>query len=421
MMDQTRTSSQDKRWAIGFVLASVIAGSSAAYAADWTQWGGPNQSFKADAKGLADSWPETGPRKIWQRDLGEGYSAILSEGERLYTMYRGDEEEIVVALDSTTGKTVWEHKYDAQPSDIHEHNFGDGPRSTPLIDGDRLYTVGVSGKLHCLNKHDGKVYWTHDIWKDYDGTVLNHGYSSSPMAYKNTVIILVGGENSSIMAFDKADGHVVWKKQSFQNSYSTPKVITVGGEDQLVTFMAQEIVGLSATTGDLKWSYEIGNRWGQNVCMPIWDAQSNMLFFSVSGAGSRGVKLTKDGDKTKVEEIWSSRKIQFYHVTSVRIGDYVYGSTGNGPNFFAAINFKTGKIAWRKRGFSKATCVYADGKFIILDEDGNLGLATATPEDLTVHSKVKLVDNGVAWTVPTIVGKNMYIRDKNTIMALDLG
>jgi hypothetical protein len=146
-----------------------------------------------------------------------------------------------------------------------------------------------------------------------------------------------------------------------------------------------------------------------------------MLFFSVSGAGSRGVKLTKDGDKTKVEEIWSSRKIQFYHVTSVRIGDYVYGSTGNGPNFFAAINFKTGKIAWRKRGFSKATCVYADGKFIILDEDGNLGLATATPEDLTVHSKVKLVDNGVAWTVPTIVGKNMYIRDKNTIMALDLG
>lgn len=409
------------RRAIVPVLAGLFALSSATYAADWTQWGGPNQSFKADAKGLADSWPESGPRKIWQRDLGEGYSAILSEGNRLYTMYRGDDKEIVVSLDSKTGKTVWEYKYDAQLSENHEHNFGDGPRATPLIDGDRLYTIGVSGKLNCLNKHDGKVYWSHDVWKDYNGNILSHGYSSSPIAYKDTVIVLVGGESSSIMAFNKIDGSVVWKNQSFKNSYSTPTIIKVDGEDQIVTFMAQEIVGISPTTGELKWSYEIGNRWGQNVCLPIWDSQSNMLFFSVSGAGSRGLRLTKNGDKTDAKEIWSTRKIQFYHVTSVRIGDYVYGSTGNGPSFFSAINFKTGKIAWRKRGFAKATCVYADGRFVILDEDGNLALATATPEDFTVHSKLKLVDKGVAWTVPTIVGRNMYIRDKNTIMALDLG
>ena len=123
---------------------------------------------------------------------------------------------------------------------------------------------------------------------------------------------------------------------------------------------------------------------------------------------------------TAVEEVWSTRKIQFYHVTTVRDGDYVYGSTGNGPAFMAAINIKTGEIAWRKRGFAKANCLYADGKLIILDEDGTLYLATASPEDLTVHSQVELLDK-VSWTVPTLSGKTLYIRDKHRIRALDLG
>ena len=133
------------------------------------------------------------------------------------------------------------------------------------------------------------------------------------------------------------------------------------------------------------------------------------------------MKLARKGDKTELVEVWSSRKIQFYHVTSVAIGDYVYGSTGSrDPCFFAAINIKDGKVAWRERGFAMATCVLADGQLISLDEDGQLGLATATPEKLTVHSKVSLLDK-VSWTVPTVVGTKMYVRDKKIIMALDLG
>jgi hypothetical protein len=184
--------------------------------------------------------------------------------------------------------------------------------------------------------------------------------------------------------------------------------------------MAQEIVGLDPEGGDLKWRYEIGNQWGQNVCPPIWDDKTNTLFFSVTDAGSRGIKLTPNGDGVDTEELWKTRKIQFYHVTSVNVGDYVFGSTGGqAPHFFSAINMNTGKIAWRKRGFSKATVVYADGRLILLDEEGTLGLASATPEALTVHSKYKLFDD-TAWTVPTVVGSTMYVRDKHKIMALDL-
>jgi len=387
----------------------------------WVQWGGPDGDFKVEADGLAGSWPEDGPPRLWSRELGEGYSAILADGEQLFTLYRAEENEIVIALNAKTGKTLWEHKYLSAPHKGHVEMFGNGPRGTPLLSGDRLYTIGVAGKMHCLDRADGKVYWSHDLWgDDFKGNVLEHGYSSSPIAYNNTVIVLVGGEDASIVAFDKYDGRVVWKKQSFGNSYSTPKIINVGGEDQLVTFMATEIVGLDPDDGELEWKLPHENQWKQNVCPPIWDGKDT-LFFSAPEAGSKAVRLTRNGDKTDVEELWSTRKIQFYHVTAVRDGDYVYGSSGTqSPCFLSAVNMKTGKVAWRERGFAKATTLFAGGKLIILDEDGNLAIATPSPDQLTVHSKASLLKK-VAWTVPTLLGKTLFVRDKTNILALDLG
>ena len=223
------------------------------------------------------------------------------------------------------------------------------------------------------------------------------------------------------MAFDQKTGDVAWKALDFANSYSTPKLIKIGGKDQLVIFMASQIIGVDPADGSLKWEHSCENQWKQNVCMPIWDEKERILFYSSNDVGAFGLKLTPKGDKTDVKELWSTKKIQLYHVTSVRIGDYVYGSTGAmAPAFFSAINMKTGEVAWRKRGFSKATCVLADGKLIILDEDGKLGIATPTPKDLQVHSETTLLDK-VAWTVPTVVGKTLYVRDKKSIVAVDLG
>jgi len=404
-----------------FVLAFAVSAQTAR--AQWTQWGGANQDFRVDAKGLAAKWPESGPKQLWKRELGDGYSAILADGGRLYTMYRADDKEIVIALDAATGKTIWEHKYDSGPAEGHVHEFGDGPRSTPLIVNDRLYTIGVSGTMHCLNKEDGTPYWKHELWTDeqFGGNKLNHGYASSPVPYKNTVIVLVGGKGSSIVAFDQTDGKVVWKSLDFQSSYSTPKLINLDGEDQMVTFMADEIIGFNPTNGEMKWRVAHGNQWKQNVCMPVWHAPSKTLVLSSPEAGAKGLRLTKNGDKTEVEEIWSTRKIQFYHVTSVGVDDFVYGTTGTqAPAFFAALNVKTGEVAWRERGFAKSTCLYADGKFIVLDEDGQLALASATPKGLTVDSKTKILEK-VTWTVPTLAGKSLFVRDKKNIMALDLG
>lgn len=386
--------------------------------AQWPQWGGPNRDFIADATGLAESWPESGPKELWKRDLGEGYSSVLVDGGRLYTMYRSadDAKEVVIALDAGSGDTLWEYKYDAAPAEGHADQFGRGPRSTPLIVGDRIYTIGVSGKMHCLNKHDGKPYWSKGLWDEFGGNILQHGYSSSPIAYKGTVIVLAGGEGASLIAFDKTSGSVVWKSQDIKNGYSTPILIEFEGSPQLVTFMREVVIGVNPDNGSLEWTYDFD---GTNMAQPIWDADENTLFVSALRVGTRALKMTRQDGKIVLKEVWKTRKVQFYHVNPIAVGDYVYGSSGGGPCFLAAINRKTGKVAWRKRGFAMATAVMADGKFIILDEDGQLAIIRATPDSFEVLSQVSLLDE-VAWTVPTVVGKKLYLRDKKTIRALDL-
>ncbi|MCP3962961.1 MAG: PQQ-binding-like beta-propeller repeat protein [bacterium] len=390
-------------------------------AESWTRWGGPSQDFKAPGEGIAASWGEAGPKTLWSRELGDGYSTILVEDGRLYTMYRAGDEEAVICMKADSGETIWEKRYDHDPHENHAVQFGIGPRATPLIAGDRIYTIGVAGRMHSMSKADGEIHWSHDLWgEEFGGNLLPHGYSSSPIEYKDTVIALVGGEGKSIVAFDKKDGSVAWQSMSYKNSYSTPQILEVDGQEQLVAFMAKELIGVDPGSGEELWRYAQENQFEQNINNPaLVDGQ--YLFLSSPQAGARGLKLTRGEDgKTQVEELWSTRKIQFYHVTSVQKGDYVYGSSGmRSPAFMSAVNVKTGEIPWRKRGFAKANSVYADGRVIVLDEEGKLYLTTATPEDLTVHSEVELLER-VAWSAPTIVGKNMYVRDMVKIMALDL-
>ncbi len=387
----------------------------------WSQWGGPSRDFQAQAGDLAESWPEQGPKTLWSRGLGEGYSAILVEEGRLYTMYRADGNEAVVCLDAGTGETIWERHYALAPREAHQSGFGDGPRSTPLIAGNLLFTIGVAGKMQALDKSDGKIIWSHDLWSGkFGGNFREHGYSSSPLAYKDMVIVPVGGENASLVAFHQKDGRVKWQALSFKNSHSSPRIMEIAGEQQLVVFMAEELIGVNPDNGALLWRYPHANQWGHNITTPVI-AGGDTIFLSSPQAGARGLRLARDGETVTVEEIWSTRKVQFYHGSSVRDGDWVYGSSGTmGPAFMIAINILTGEIGWRERGFARANCVEADGKLVILDEDGMLYLATATPEKLVVHARTQILDR-VAWTVPTIVGKTMYVRDNKKIKAVNLG
>ena len=401
------------------VSAPAVAGDRAPAA--WRQWGGPSGDFRAPAGELAGSWPEAGPAQLWSRALGEGYSAILVEGDRLYTMYRTGRSEVVVCLDSGTGETIWEHRYEKAPHDGHVSNYGSGPGSTPLLAGDRLFTIGVAGTMHALSKRDGAVLWSRELWgEQFRGNVLAHGYSSSPAAYRDTVIVPVGGDGAALVAFDQRDGSVRWQALSFRNSYSSPRIVKVAGETEIVVFMAEELIGVNPDSGELRWRFPHVNQWKHNITMPsIVDGDTVVL--SSPQAGARGLKVMRNGGAVTVEEIWSTRRIQFYHASTVMQGGWIYGSSGMvAVALMAAINARTGEIGWRERGFARANCVEADDHLVILDENGVLSLASATPAKLVVHATAQLLGRP-AWTVPTIVGTAMYARDNERILAVDLG
>jgi outer membrane protein assembly factor BamB len=429
MSMKRRHQAQDNRprSAAWLLLALLFLPNSAALAqsADWPQWGGPQRDFKAPAAGpetrLAATWPEAGPRRLWQRELGEGFSAIAAEGARLFTMYRKGEQEVVIALDAATGKTLWEYAYAAPFWKEQDMSNGPGPHATPLVAGSYVFTTGATGKLHCLNKQTGKLIWAHDLFKEFNGTVRVNGYSSSPIAYKNTVILQAGGPGAALMAFNQKDGAVVWQKHDFKNSTSSPILINVGGQEQLVAFLWGDIVGVEPASGALLWSHPHQTEYGLNTSTPVW-GEDNLLFVSSAyGGGSRVIKLTRDGDKTTVEEVWAHNLMRVHFSNCIRVGEFVFGSSGDfGPAPFMAVNVKTGKIAWRDRSLARANFLYADGRFIILDEDGRLALATPTPEGLNVHCKTELLP-GLTWTAPTLTGTKLYVRNRKTILALELG
>ncbi len=422
------------------LLAVTMAVWACGYArADWPQFGGPNRNFVVDSTGLADTWPEEGPKTLWKRELGDGYSTIVADGGLLYTMYRTDDNEFTVALDSKTGKTVWEHK-NPSPHTTLMDQFGPGPHTTPTISGDYLFTIGTNAVMHCYNKKSGEVIWKHDLVEGYGAPIPGRGYGSSPIAYKDTIIVAVdrtreedddGGEDEAkdekkpaegqtLVAFDQATGKVAWKAQDYPINYASPILIEFKGEEQLVLVLRDGVMGVNPNNGQLLWHQETTPQ-GANISTPVWRKDGLLFFSSAYDSGARAVKITETNGKFTPEQLWYSRKMRMHHGNAILLGDYVYGSSGDfGPAFFMGLNLETGKVAWRERGFAKANCVYADNKLILLDENGHLALATISPEGMTVHSKCTVAER-YAWAAPTLVGKTLYVRDRKHIMALDLG
>ena len=391
----------------------------------WHQWGGPDRNFHAESATLPTTWPEMGPTQLWSRSLGEGYSSILVDGNSLVTMYRDGNDEIIVALDADTGLTRWEHAYHAPLVsdgyfDVWLNSAGPGPYATPLIDGGTVFAIGVNGQLHALEKNTGAVRWSHDLVDMFELTDYN-AFASSPIAYGQTVILPLGGSGGGVVAFDRDTGLVAWRSVEFDLGPGSPVLIAVEGEDQLVVLGQQELVGLDPVNGRRLWRHPHENELGLNISMPVW-GQDNLLFASSAyDGGSRMMRLTRIDGRTTVEEIWHSSRMRVHFGNALRVGRLVLGSSGDfGPAFMTAVDIETGAEVWRERSFARAHLVYADGKLVIVDEDGEVAIATITDQGLNIHARSMVLTQN-AWTPPTLVDSTLYVRDRSRILALDLG
>jgi outer membrane protein assembly factor BamB len=388
----------------------------------WTQWGGPYGNFHTDATGIKDTWPAAGPPVVWKRALGEGYSSPSVEGDVLYTMYGRRGEEVVIAADAATGKTLWEHATPMTFISDAAREMGNGPYATPLIAGNRLITTGVAGRLQCLDKKTGKVLWTQQLVDEHRGSLMLYGYAPSPVAFRDLVIVPVGGRGRAMMAFNQADGKVAWSRNDYGNAYSTPLLIKVGGIEQMAALMDGAVIAVNPHNGDLQWAFPFKADFSIAISTPVFGADHLMFVSSEYGGGARVFELQVSGQQTTAKELWSSNRLRLHHGNAIRIGDAIYFSSGGKGSqaILSAVEARTGNVLWQQRSIEKASFVFADRKLITLDQDGNLMIAYPSPQGFKIAAKAPMMSR-LSWTPPVLVGTRLYLRDRATLMAVELG
>lgn len=407
--------------ALGLALLAAPA------AAQWTQWGGPHRNFRVEPRSLADVWPDGAPRIAWRRPLGHGDSAIVADDERLYTMYRLDGQEVVVALDRATGETLWEHAYAAPLWEGFRGNNGEGPRATPAVAGERVCAIGVGARLSCLDRATGEPLWTRDLWEHYEVDPsrfgpADRGYGASPLIHAGRLYAVAGGPGRAVTALDVASGEVIWSSLDYEISYASPIQIEVGGREQVVFFMADRVVGVAAADGRLEWEHPHRTDYSVNATTPLWLPEPGIVFVSSAyDTGARALRLTTSGAETHVEELWHGRELQIMHGTAVDVEGRIWGSSGGfGPAFLVGVEAATGEEVERMRGFAKANLIASGERLVLLDEDGVLGLVSIAAGRARVLARAPLLSPR-AWAAPTLVGTTLYARDREDVVAVELG
>ncbi len=390
--------------------------------AQWTQWAGPSRDFKSPETGLLERWPAGGPPLLWEVEHPGNYASILADGELLFSMFKdGDHTEVLRALNAADGSTRWELRYRVpEPPESVALNFGRGPNATPAIAGERIVSVGFLGNLWSLEKDDGTVLWSRNLVEDYGAKTHDFGYSISPLVHGDRVLVGVGGERYGVVAFDIDSGEPVWESDPIDVSYTSPILIEVDGEEQMVLMASTEVVGMDPDDGRILWRFPHANSNENNCSAPLWGDDQILVIGSHSEGGASGLSLRRQGTTTTVEEIWHTKEIVFFHTASLRFGSTVYATSGTwSPTDLIAFEVGTGEVLWRVPEHNKANLVYAEGKVYMLTEEGQLSLAELSPQGLKVISSFQALEE-TAWAPPTLAGGRLYVRDQKRVKAFDV-
>ncbi len=404
------------RSTISLALAALVLGTSVTIEAleDWPQWRGPRRDGVSSEHGLLKSWPKGGPPPAWKASgAGEGYSSFSIAEGRLFTLGARDDREYVIAFDAATGKRLWEVPHGSR----FTNDRGNGPRSTPTVDGTRVYAFGASGDLTALDASSGKIAWTVNVIRDFGGQNITWGLSESPLVSGDRIIVSPGGNGSGIVAVDKASGKMLWKSQTDRAGYSSAVLHELGGVRQAIVFTGQRALGIDVTNGRLLWSYDrVANRVA-NIATPI--ARGNHVFLSSDyGTGAALLQLTPSAGGIDAREVYFTHDMRNHHASSVLIGDYLYGFSSA---ILTAMRFDTGEVAWRDRSVGKGSLVSADGRLYVFSEGGVAALVEATPNGYREHGRFSLETGSLpTWSHPVVSNGKLFLRDQDTVYAYDV-
>ena len=399
------------------VVVSVgVALRAQAASTDWPQWRGLERNGVSRETGLLREWPRTGPAVVWSASqLGEGYGSVAVAGSRVFVQGMKNRQSVVTSLDRTSGKPVWS----VAIGTAQENDRGSGPRSTPTVDGDRVYVLTENGDLVCLLVADGKVVWRRNILRDFSGRNINWLVSESPLVDGNRLIVSPGGRNAGMAALDKMTGMTIWvsKELSDEAGYASPVVADVQGVRTIMTLTGNAGIGVRATDGKLMWRYgNVANNTA-NITTPVY-SNGKVFYTSAYGTGGALLALKASGESVSAQEIYFTRNMQNHHGGVVLVDGYLYGFNNS---ILTCLEFDTGKVMWRDRSVGKGSVAYADGHLYILSENNIVGLVEASPKGYRETGRFTIADQGwPTWAHPVVSGGRLYIRNQNVLASYDV-
>ena len=404
-------------------------------AADWPQWRGPERDGRSPDRGLLKEWPEGGPPMIWRTSgLGGGYSSVAVVGERIYTMGDLGDAQYAIAVSRKDGSHLWKTKIGPAWEDKYL-----GPRSTPTVDGERVYLVSTEGEVFCLHADSGEKLWSRSLPQAFGGTMMKAQgtyewkFSESPLVDGGRVIVTPGAKDATLVALDKQTGEEIWRtaipdlgeRGSDGAAYSSVVVSNAAGVRQYVQFVGRGVIGVDPKNGKFLWGYNRIANDVANIATPL--VHGDHVFASSGyGAGSVLIKISKSGDGLTAEEVYflEAKVMQNHHGGLILHDGYVYTGTGHNKGLPLSVKMDTGDVAWgpeRNDGASSAAIAYADGRLYFRYQNGLMVLIEATPAGYSEHGSFMIPEvERESWSHPVIIGGRLYLREQDNLLVYDV-
>lgn len=385
-------------------LAAVLIVCSLTHAAagdDWHRWRGPQQTGVSSEANWLDKWPDGGPPIAWRAAVGTGFSSITIADGCAMTMGNEDNTDTIYCLNADTGKTIWKHSYECP---LDDRFFEGGPTSTPTIDGKHVYTLSRQGDLFCFHLKTGAVAWSKNVAEEMGVRIPGWGFGGSPVVDQGLLLLNVGDAGA---ALEKKTGKVVWSSADRDAGYCTPVLTTRAGQSVAILASGKFFQAIEAATGKVLWRHRWLTRFGANAADAIVDGEHVFI----SSGYNRGCALLRISND-KPEVVWKSKDMQNQMNSSVLVDGHIYGIDGDttSETRLKCMEFATGETKWSADGIGSGSLMAANGKLVILSEDGELVIAPASPKQFSPTARASVL-NGKCWTVPTLANGRIYCRN----------